>query len=47
MLSANKIDVFITIDKKSLWRHRKQIKELFNVTIKLPSEEAECLKFVW
>ncbi|MCH7541870.1 hypothetical protein IH981_03825, partial [Patescibacteria group bacterium] len=38
MLSENKIDVFLTFDKSSLWRHRNEIKRLFGVEVKLPSE---------
>ncbi len=38
MLPKNKIDVFLTADKKSIWKHRDEIKEKFNVVVKLPTE---------
>jgi hypothetical protein len=40
MLPANKIDVFLTADRKSLWNHREDIKATFGVSVKLPSELA-------
>jgi hypothetical protein len=43
MLAANRIDVFLTADKKSLWEHRETIKAEFGVTVKLPSELAKEL----
>lgn len=44
MLPENRIDVFLTYDKTTLWRYREDIKRLFGVVVKLPSEEAEYLK---
>jgi len=46
MLPLNKIDAFITYDKKSLWNHKTDIRRLFGVYVKLPSEEAEYLKYI-
>lgn len=41
MLPENKISIFLTADRKSLWRYRREIKERFNVVIKLPTELAK------
>lgn len=38
MLPENKIDVFLTVDKKSIWKYRDEIKQRFNVVVELPSE---------
>lgn len=45
-LPENKIDAFMTFDKKSLWNYRKDIKTEFGVEVKLPSEIAEYYKYV-
>jgi hypothetical protein len=41
MLPVNRIDVFLTADKKSIWNHRADIKARFGVGVKLPYELAE------
>lgn len=46
MLPENKINVFLTADKRSLWQHKMEIKEKFGVDVKLPSELVEYLKHV-
>lgn len=38
MLQENKIDIFLTADKKSIWKYRDEIKRKFNVVVKLPTE---------
>jgi len=40
MLLENKIDVFLTADKKTIWNHRVDIMAKFGVMVKLPSELA-------
>ena len=40
MLTENKIDVFLTADKRSIWNHREDIKANFGVMVRLPSELA-------
>ncbi len=38
MLADNAIDVFLTYDKKTIWRHRAEIKERFGETVMTPEE---------
>lgn len=46
MLPENEISVFLTADKKSIWKHRIEIKNKFGVEVKLPSELVDYLKYV-
>jgi hypothetical protein len=46
LLPENRIDVFLTYDKATLWCFREEIKRLFGVVVKLPTEEAEYLKCI-
>lgn len=43
MLPENRIDVFLTADKKSIWNHRDEIKDRFGVIVMLPSELLKIL----
>lgn len=44
MLPENEVDIFLTLDKKSIWKYRNEIKERFNVVVKLPTELKQKLK---
>jgi len=46
MLPENKIDFFVTLDKRTIWIHRKEIYSLFGVKVRLPSELAEFFKYI-
>lgn len=38
MLPENRIDVFLTADKKTIWNFREDLRQLFGIRVALPSE---------
>jgi hypothetical protein len=38
MLPENRIDVFLTADKRTIWKFREELRQLFGVRVALPSE---------
>lgn len=44
MLPENKINFFLTADKKSIWLYRKEILKNFKVVVKLPTELRDQFK---
>lgn len=43
MLPENEIAAFVTADRRSIWRHRAEIKEQFGVNVYTPEEAASIL----
>jgi hypothetical protein len=38
MLPENRIDVFLTADKKTIWKFREELRQHFGIRVALPSE---------